>query len=182
MWNHHTHSTHLLNRGYSIVSSGDVLLGQLNMLFQLHAETLPTGKGRRKRKSEGQAAPAFVVGPGATGLGATFKKKSNSRQASSETDANLRNKENILERVDLVETPGFEPETADVGGTVPDELKVPPTSDKLPLAIGRQQMEVISELLDRGTKLRDKMVQSLSMGTQMSHQQKYTLSWLHVMC
>lgn len=147
------------------------------MLFQLHADTPPTGKGRCKRKSEGQAAPAFVVGPGAT-----FKKKSNSQQASSETDANLRNKENILERVDLIETPGFEPETADVGGTVQDELKAPPTSDKLPLAIGRQQMEVISELLDRGTKLRDKMVQSLSMGTQMSHQQKYTLSWLHVMC
>lgn len=44
--------------------------------------------------------------------------------------------------------------------------------EDLQLTIGQQQLEVISELLDKGTRLRDKMVHSLASGSRLRHKSK----------
>jgi hypothetical protein len=109
-------------------------------------------------------AAEFVVGPGAT-----FKKQAPPHTA---TAKNVVFRTNASE-VKLLESSVKSAAKAaaaksdvsldtGMGSGVVEEGRYPPV-------IGEQQLEVISELLKKGSTLRDKMVMSLAAGTQVRH-------------
>lgn len=141
-------------------------MGELQVQFQLHVNTLlhvaKKSESTSLRKDNTVMAAEFVVGPGASFKRQASKSKRTVLGRSSDLRANSYHK---AEDSELGRRGG----TALSVSAVADS-KGPPDSDHAPI-IGRQQMEVISELLERGTVLRDKMVYSLALGTRSVQQQ-----------
>lgn len=175
--------SNLLYRNFSILSSGDVYLGELSIAFQLHIKSPPNKKDGGLKKDDGlkkvggskslttaeakasETAAEFIVGPGAT-----FKRSPPAlvqHKLLEKTRRDVRSRENLPEVMpDLYQKPGgFETVTVERGirsDAGHQKVSLEPTP-----VIGKRQMQVISELLERGTALRDKMVHSLAAGTQL---------------
>lgn len=141
-------------------------LGELKVVFQLHVKS-PLSKGAAgeggKAKSETRTpdtAAEFIVGPGATGRVQTPRSKyTESRDTRSKLTADS--------------PPQPQVSRAGGGGATAGGRK----HEKLVPVVGEQQMKVISELLDRGHVLRDKMLQSLRVGSVLDQQeQRYGVS------
>lgn len=142
------------------MSPGDVHLGQLKVLFQFHTNCSlhkkPTGAGKSAPIAL-DTVTEFIVGPGATFNKSTSPQKGGKKwskfksvPASCHKPAIKTPRENAPTRE--AESSGSEKESTPEGD-VPETV------------IGRQQLAVISELLERGTMLRNKMVDSLAAGT-----------------
>ena len=152
-----------LPRNYSILSPGDVLLGKLHVVFQLHEKTpskegvskegVSTTTGPRLAEVAPSTAVEFVVGPGAP-------VKPQTRSIKSTVLREDRSEVRVVEGSKVTGSPV-------VAERCPESCDVEQLGETQ--AIGSQQMEVISELLEKGTKLRDKMVQSLSAGIHLDH-------------
>lgn len=132
------------------------------MVLQLHVKSVleqkdvPSTKQQLLKTAEPPTAVEFVVGPGAT-----FKE-----QTATTKSAVLRTNRS---KVRLLEPP--EKSGLVMGGGV--QSTAGPIEEQAPPVIGSQQMGVISELLERGNVLRDKMVNSLAGGTQLGHHMRY---------
>ena len=126
------------------------------------------------------AIPEFVVGPGTKGsLGRTTDTTTTHSWIEPGSGSSQMSGDNISNKLKTVV--GDQPKTLRDGKQKmlghPEKSTVKSThpvdkGDAL-CSIGRRQMEVISELLDRGTRLRDRMVESLTVGTRIQDQQRY---------
>lgn len=145
-------------------------------MFQVHIKPLLNKKGGGSKsplKSKvSDTAAEFIVGPGAT-----FK-----RQAPAPVQHKQLEKSSYLgskgSKFKPVSDSYHKPETFET--VVPtgrddssDQKGSPEKGKPTPVVIGKQQMQVISELLERGTVLRDKMVHSLAAGTQLDQLPRY---------
>lgn len=134
------------------------------MLLQLHMKSVLDRKaiphtGPVLEAAGPPIAAEFIVGPGAT-FKEDFPHTATLKEHSK--DAVLRTKRSNLRLLEPSQKPDPEVnvlESVSAGVSGPREERRP--------VIGRQQMEVISELLEKGSVLRDKMVQSLTAGTQL---------------
>ena len=152
-------------------------------MLQLHVKSVMAPKAA-KHLLTADLSTEFVVGPGAT-----FKERPPPAGKSATLKAN-RGKPRLVEpSMKSVSVEPSKKSGPDVGcrvhgdrrGDPSDGDRGPgggptdeggPTEDGDPTAppvLGKQQMEVVSELLEKGTMLRDKMVDSVATGTQLGH-------------
>ena len=141
------------------MSPGDVHLGQLKVLFQLHTNTSLDKKPAGAKKSAPKVLDTlteFIVGPGASFKTSTSLQKGDKKWSKFKEVPASRQKPAIKTPKDDVLAREAESSASEKEST--------PEGDVPETVIGRQQMAVISELLERGTMLRDKMVDSLAAG------------------
>ena len=123
------------------------------MLLQLHVKSLFNQKDTPNSKPLLEVPPAaveFVVGPEPAPRTAVVKSGVPGSDASETRLLESSGKYSAAASLIVEDT---------AGGSDPVERRGPPV-------IGEQQLEVISELIEKGNILRDKMVKSLSVGSQ----------------
>ena len=170
------YSSNTFHRNFSILSSGDVHLGELNVLFQLHIRPPLNKRDASPKKQAGvksfnkpEAKPSdtaaeFIVGPGAT-----FKRSPPAPVQHRQLEKTCKDIKSKEDKPEVMSVSVQKPKAVTVGGAGSDTgcKKVTFERDKPVPVIGKQQLQVISELLERGTTLRDRMVHSLAAGTQL---------------
>ena len=167
------------------MSSRDVVLGEMVVVLELHLHTV---QGNEVCTHKGSPAAEFVVGPGATnkhrpGQSATLRadlsklKVINPWQKWCEVGQVVGGVRVEKEGGSAVGRVEKEKEDRSPVGRVEKEKEDrspvgrvekggSSAADKRGTHIGRHQMELISELLEKGSKLRDKMIGSLTAGIQ----------------
>lgn len=155
-------------RSYSIVSSRDVVLGEMEVVFQLHLN-VQGNKGACVHKHMGSPAAEFVIGPGATnkpGQPATLRADLSKLRVINPwqkwCDVGQVVGGVVEEGGAAVGSVGKGREGGAAVGSVEKGREGGAAVDKGDIHIGTHQMELISELLERGSKLRDKMIGSLT--------------------
>ncbi len=147
-------------------------LGQLPVTFTLQVKT-ELGKKAGKKQSgpvrDKDSTVEFVVGPGAT-----FKQRKQQRSGTSTSPKPITAISSLKKFSGERGRALQQPVSLLMEEEVTESSPGPTHSEKgsaQPPPMGRHQRGVISELLVKGAKLRDKMVGSLAMGTRRLHDQ-----------
>ncbi len=168
-------------------------MGLLHVVFQLHIKDAPSEKGGAKKgrvtfstmEKDGRGnIEEFVVGPGVKAMmrksssnPARVIPSSSGRHEHGGNEPKLTGDKDILlrevreldrhgdgDRIVMGKGGGSDGGGGGGGACVREGVHTERPRTKA-MTIGREQMELISELLERGTRLRDKMVQSLTTNT-----------------